>query len=111
MNQHLITLKTWSPAWDDVYDDVDLENRASLTESLRAFIKNPLGNRVFSSIIPFRMKGLVYDHPTFDDGEGIMTSFVREVRRIDPIGKSAAFEVETYNHVYVIEIENVSAWL
>lgn len=105
MNQHLITLKMWRPDWDND-DDVDLENRSSLTESLHTFIMNPFGSKTFKSYIPFRMSGLAYGHPKFEDGQPVLTEFVREVRRKDPIGRTATFEFDTWsNHSYEIEVE------
>ena len=113
MNQHLITLKMWSPNWDDGVDDVDLENRSSVSESLRSFIMNPFGHKVFTSCIPFRMSGKVYGHSKHIDGESILTAFVREVRRVDPIGRTPTFEFETWDDcTYVIDLEHaLTTWL
>ena len=112
MDQHLITLTMWSPDWDDS-DDVDFENRSSVSESLRRFVKSPLGSKVFTTCIPFRMKGYAFGHPKYPDGEGVLTSFVREVRRVEPFGKTAAYEFDTWSdHTYIIELEHASpTWL
>lgn len=112
MNQHLITLKMWSPAWDDT-DDVEPENMSSVSESLRAYVKNPFDRSTFKSCIPFRLKGIVHGHPKRLDGETVLTTFVHEVRKIDPIGRTATYEVETWSGtVYTIELENaLPTWL
>ena len=112
MNQHLITLTMWSPEWDN-NDDVDLENRSSVSESLRAYVKNPFDRSTFKSCIPYRLKGIVHGHQKHLDCETVLTTFVHDVRQIEPIGRTAAYEVETWSGtVYTIELENaLPTWL
>ena len=99
-------ISKWYPAWSDE-DDVEYENKSSLKDSLKSFVSSPLGPQTFTTPIPYRLAGFVYGSDKYPDGQGIITSFVEEIRRLPPSNSSPTFEVHTVNSVYLISLDSI----
>ena len=98
------------PHWDDT-DDVDGLQQELLRDELKQFIDHPIDNPVFVSEIPFRIVGEIYNDDRFDDGDGIMTSFVKEIRRVATDDTTPNFDVITRNSTYRIRLCDSYSWM
>ena len=93
-------LEGWYPMWDEE-DDVAEADKMELRRNLLNFLNDPFSGDTFTSEIPFRIAGFVYNRPGFDDRDGIMTSLVKEVRRAEnDRGPSPVYEIVTKNTTY-----------
>ncbi len=103
-------LLNWMPHWDDT-DEVDGFQQELLRDELKQFIDHPIDNPVFVPEIPFRIVGEIYNDDRFDDGDGIMTSFVKEIRRVATDDTTPNFDVITRNSTYRIRLCDSYSWM
>ncbi len=102
-------LITWYPEWDDEEHSVSDLERAQLRNDLRRFLTRFSDGEVFRSEIPFQIAGFVYGREGFNDGEGVITSPVKEIRRINEhTGTSPMFEITTQNTTYAVVLKDAA---
>jgi hypothetical protein len=87
MNLQLIK---WQAHWDDG-DNVDLENRSTVTEAMKAYINGAITSDIFLLVVPFRIQGVnVASNGTYKSG------FIRNICRLSVKGvEPAIFEAVT----------------
>lgn len=93
-------LKNWMPFWAEI-DDVTEGEKQKVRDGLKYYLDHPIDNEIFTSTIQFRVVGEIYGSDRFEDGDGIMTSPVKEIRRVVAEGVcEPTFDVVTQNSIY-----------
>lgn len=87
MNLQLIE---WQAHWRDG-DNVDLENRSTVTEAMKAYINGAITSDIFLLIVPFRIQGV-----NVANGGTYVSGFIKNICRLSVKGtKPAIYEAVT----------------
>ena len=110
------TLKNWMPAWGaDI--PLAIHYKFRLKSDLINFIRSPKKREVFTSDIPFCVWGEIYGdsrldengNKAFEDGSGVLTSPVKEIRRVEvKEGEPSQFDVYTRSSVYRVSGDDLN---
>lgn len=111
-----VILENWMPAWNSDEDHVSIYDKMNLRIALARFVVSPVKTKSFTSEIPFRIWGEIYGdervddkgEKVFEDGCGVLTSYIKEVRRVDTEDGTDAFDVCTENSVYRVSANGVN---
>ena len=98
-------IRNWRPQWH-AFDQVTDQDKERLVKDFWKFARSASDGDRFTSPIPFRIAGRVYDSEEYEAGDIILTSTVRGIKCNVVRGDFVYFEVVTKNNHYVIYLND-----